>query len=108
MTGADVITVVVCVFFGAAALSLALAEPTAKLRAKRAAKAAAAEAVLAEPIKLPVTPANRAMRKRRANVVWNLPEPVIADKLGPYDAELAELQEDADALAANDPEEADR
>ena len=92
MTGADAITVVVCVFFGAAALSLTFAEPVAKLRAKRAAKAAAAEAVLAEPIKLPVTPANRAMRKRRANVVWNLPEPVIADKLGPYDAEMVDLQ----------------
>ena len=86
MTGADAITVVVCVFFGAAALSLTFAEPVAKLRAKRAAKAAAAEAVLAGPIKLPVTPANRAMRKRRANVVWHwvlderraLPEPVPA------------------------------
>jgi len=98
MTGADVITVVVCVFFGAGALSLVFAEPIANLRQRRSAQVEAVNQVLASPIKLPVTQASRAMRARRANVVWSLPACVIADKLGPYDAELADLQPLADLL----------
>jgi hypothetical protein len=68
-------------------------------RAKRRAQLAAVNAVLAAPIKLPVTAASRAMRARRANVVWSLPASVIADKLGPYDAECADIQQVADLFA---------
>lgn len=91
MTGADAISVVVCVAFGAAALSLAV-EPILTRIVRRRQRKPRVNAALAAPIKLPVTHANRAMRARRANVVWNLPDWSIADKLGPYDAEMVDLQ----------------
>lgn len=54
------------------------------------------------PVRLPVTASNRAMRDRRANVVLGCSPELIADKLGPYDAELRDLQELADELADED------
>lgn len=94
MNSADVITVVVCVFFGSGALSLAFAEPIAKVRARRR--------------RVPITDSNRALRDRRANVVRNLDPAALAYALGPYDAELARLQHWVDRLAQNDPKRADR
>jgi len=94
MTGADVITVVVCVFFGAGALSLAFAEPIAKLRARRR--------------RVPVTDSNRALRDGRANVVRSLDAAALAYVLGPREAELGRLQHWVDRLAENDPKGADR
>lgn len=59
------------------------------------------------PAVTPVTASNRAMRERRANVVFNADPGTIAFALGPYEAELAGLQRLADQLPEADDAEAD-
>lgn len=96
---AHAIGILIAAGFFIGGLTVAFEQPVRRARAKRRAQLAEVNAVLAAPIKLPVTAANRAMRGRRANVVWSLPPSVIADKLGPYDAEMADVQHLAELFA---------
>lgn len=108
MTGADVITVVVCVFFGASALSLAFAQPLGKLRARRRARVAEVNAVLASPIKLPVTRASRAARTSYARLLKNTDPVQVAREAERFAPELAEALADIGELARFDVKDADR
>ena len=96
---AHAIGILIAAGFFIGGLTVAFEQPVRRARAKRRAQVTQVNAVLAAPIKLPVTPANRAMRARRANVVWNLPDWAIADKLGPYDAQMADVQHLAELFA---------
>lgn len=108
MTGADAITTVVCVFFGAGALSLSFSEVAVKLRGRRRAKQAAVEALLASPIKLPVTRASRAARASYARLLANTDPVEVAKAAERYAPELAEALADLGDLARFDPKDADR
>ena len=75
-------------------LSVAFAEGAWKWRARRR--------------RVAVTDSNRALRAGRACVVRNADAATIALALGPYEAELADLQPRADALARHDRKDAGR